>query len=343
MNKYILITLFCIPFFGFSQVSFTSWVNSYLQINSYNGNTNPDAYTVTFAGNGNLNIPNWKLSARLKQNIVSEDGKFTIPSNKISFQPISTNGQAYPNPVPTISQIGAPLNVFLQENSESFLIPNSNAPIYNKPQTPNGYYNLQLKYALTLLGGSYLGSFPAWTRFTASVEFTAYDQNNAIIGKVSHDFQFQIGNITDAPPPADVLSLKINMNAANGLLEFKSMQDYNNGTSVTYTDGLSVNSSSNFQIKVRSLQSNLQSAAGNSIPVDVINLTLGTATSSANQRIFPIVLSTANQTLVQTNNNTSNMSFRYDIRYFTLPQDARLINAKSDDYSTTLQYEITPQ
>lgn len=342
MNKYIFITLFCIPFIGFSQVSFTSWVNSYLQINSYNGNTNPDAYTVTFAGNGNLNVPHWKLSARLKQNIVSEDGKFTIPSNKISFQPISTTGQAYPNPVPTFSQIGAPLNVFLQDNSESFLIPNSNAPIYNNPQTPNGYYNLQLKYALTLLGGSYLGSFPAWTRFIASVEFTAYDQNNVIIGKMSHDFQFQIGNITDAPPPADILSLKINMNAANGLLEFKTMQDYTNGTSVTYTDGLSVTTNSNFQIKVRSLQSNLQSAAGNSIPVEVINLTLGTTTSNANQRIFPIVLSAANQTLVQ-GNSTNNAPYRFDIKYFTLPQDIRLINAKSDNYTTTLQYEITPQ
>lgn len=342
MNKYIFITFFCIPFFGFSQVSFTSWVNSYLQINSYNGNTNPDAYTVTFAGNGNLNVPHWKLSARLKQNIVSEDGKFTIPSNKISFQPISTTGQAYPNPVPTFSQIGAPLNVFLQDNSESFLIPNSNAPIYNNPQTPNGYYNLQLKYALTLLGGSYLGSFPAWTRFIASVEFTAYDQNNVIIGKMSHDFQFQIGNITDAPPPADILSLKINMNAANGLLEFKTMQDYTNGTSVTYTDGLSVTTNSNFQIKVRSLQSNLQSAAGNSIPVEVINLTLGTTTSNANQRIFPIVLSAANQTLVQ-GNSTNNAPYRFDIKYFTLPQDIRLINAKSDNYTTTLQYEITPQ
>ncbi|OXA73073.1 hypothetical protein B0A67_05205 [Flavobacterium aquidurense] len=342
MNRHILIILFCTPFFGFSQVSFTSWVNSYLQINSYNGNTNSDAYTVTFAGNGNLNVPHWKLSARLKQNIVSEDGKFTIPSNKISFQPISTTGQAYPNPVPTISQIGAPLNVFLQDNSESFLIPNSNAPIYNNPQTPNGYYNLQLKYALTLLGGSYLGSFPAWTRFIAPIEFTAYDQNNVIIGKMSHDFQFQIGNITDAPPPADILSLKINTNAANGLLEFKTMQDYNNGTSVTYTDGLSVTTNSNFQIKVRSLQSNLQSAAGNSIPVEVINLTLVPATSNASQRIFPIVLSAANQTLVQ-GNSTNNMPYRFDIKYFTLPQDIRLIDAKSDNYTTTLQYEITPQ
>lgn len=341
MNRYILITLFCMPLFCVAQVSFTSWANPYLQINSYNGNSNPDAYTAAFAANGNLNMPNWKLSVRLKQNIVSEDGKFTIPSNKISFQPIATSGQSDPNPIPSISQIGAPPNVFLLENSETFLIPNSNAALFNKPQKPNGYYNLQLKYGMTIQGGSYLGNIPAWTRFIVPVEFTAYDQYNAIIGKMSHDFQFQIGNITDAPPPSDQLTLKVNMNAANGVLEFKTMQDYNNGTSVTYTDGLLVSSSSNFQIKVRSLQNDLQSASGNSIPVDVIHLTLATA-STTNQRIFPIVLSAAYQTLAQTN-SAKNMSFRYDIKYFTMAQDGRLINAKPDDYTTTLQYEITPQ
>ena len=37
------------------------------------------------------------------------------------------------------------------------------------------------------------------------------------------------------------------------------------------------------------------------------------------------------------------MPYRFDIKYFTLPQDIRLIDAKSDNYTTTLQYEITPQ
>lgn len=331
------------PFLIFSQVSYNSWTNSYMQINSYNGNSNPDAYTLMLDANGDLNKPNWKLSARLKQNVVSPDGRYIIAANKISFQPISTTGQSYPTPIPTISQIGAPLNVILQENSEVFLIPNSNAALYNKPNTQNGYYSFQIKYGVTLIGGAYLGNFPAWTDFNAPIEFTVYDQYNSVIGKKTENFRFQIGNITDTPQRVEELSLKINMNAANGVLEFKTMQDYSNGTSVSYTDGLLVQSTSNFQIKVRSLQNNLQSVAGNSIPVDVIHLTLVTA-SSSNQQISPILLSATNQTLAKTNNSSTNSkSYKYDIRYFTLPQDMRLINAKSDDYSTTLQYEITPQ
>jgi hypothetical protein len=311
-----------------------------MQINSYNGNSNADAVTVTLAGNGNLNIPHWKLSAKILQNITSSNGQYTIPANKISFQPISSTGQSYPNSIPSISEIGSPLNVFLQQSAEVFLIPQSNAPLYNAPAQPNGYYNLQLKYALTLNGGSYLGSFPAWTDFYAPIEFTAYDQYNSVIGKVTHTFRFQIGNITDSPPSVEELSLKIKMGAANGVLEFNSMQDYINGTSITYPNGLEVRSNTNFQIKVRS-QSDLRSVIGNVIPIDVIHLTL-LSTASGNQNVFPIVLSVSNQVLAH-GSSSNGAAYNYDIKYFTLPQDERLINAKSDNYSTTLQYEITPQ
>lgn len=343
MTRFITFALYLLPFLCASQVSFSSWANGYMQINSYNGNSNSDAYNVTFAANGNLNVPHWKLSAKLKQSIVSPDGKYTIPANKISFQPISTTGQSYPNPIPSIAQIGAPQNVYLQENGESYLIPDANAPLYNQPSQPGGYYNLQLKYGITVLGGAYLGKFPSWTTFTAAIEFTAYDQYNAVIGKMTHTYQFQIGSITDAPPAAEELSLKVNTNAANGILEFKTLQDYSNGTSVTYSNGLLVNSNSNFQIKVRSLQNEMRSPSGNTIPVDVVHLTLmATTTTNPNQQIFPIVLSSSSQIIAQANSNTK-IDYRYDIRYFTKPQDVRLINAKSDSYATTLQYEITPQ
>lgn len=341
MTKFLITIFFTICIFINAQVSFTSWTNSYMQINSYNGNNNPDAYTVTFAANGNLNMPHWKLSAKLMQNITSTNGQYTIPANKISFQPISTTGQAYPNPTPSLSQIGAPLNVFLQENAEVFLIPQSNAALYNMPTQPNGYYNLQIKYGIIIMGGAYLGSYPAWTTFNAPIEFSAYDENNNVIGRVSHTFQFHIGSLSGNPPTTQEMSLQINTNATNGLLEFKSMQDYNNGASVIYPSGLQVSTNTNFQIKVRSLQSDLLSASGNTIPVEAIHLTLQPL-SQGDQAIFPVTLSVTNQILAKGNTSQSK-SYTYDIKYFTLPQDQQLINAKPEEYSTTLQYEITPQ
>ena len=324
----------------FSQLRFSSWNSGYIQITSYNGNSSTEALTARLSGTGNFDISNWKLSAKITQQISSYDGKYTIPANKISFQPSSTNGQQTPTKTPSFTEIGAPLTVIMQENVEAFLIPNSNSPIYNN--SANGsYYDLQMKFNFTVIGGAYLGEFPAWTEFAVPIEFIAYNQGNAVIGKTVEYYKIQIGKITDAPPAADEMSMQINLSASKGVLEFKSIQDYSNGASVTYTDGLSVKSNTNFQIKVHSTNNILQSATGNTIPIDVVNLTL-LAGSNSNQRITPIILSTANQVLVKTNTSTLT-TYKYDIKYYTTGQDQRLISAKSDDYATTLVYEITPQ
>ncbi|MFS4474370.1 hypothetical protein [Chryseobacterium sp. T20] len=333
---FLLVSLNC-----FSQVNYNSWVNSYLQINSYSGNTNPDAYTFTLAGNDAFNIPYWKISMKLKQPITSTDGNYTMPANKISFQPVSTSGQAYPGPVPTIPQIGMPLNTFLQANQEVFLIPQSNAALYNQPPQPNGYYNLQVKYSLTVMGGSYLGSYPSWTRFNAPVQFTAYDQYNNIIGRGDHIFQFHIGPLSGSPTDVPEMSLQFSAKAINGSLEFKSMSDYVNGVSVTYSNGLIVKSNTNYQIKLRSLQGQFSSPAGNYISLGTVKMNL-IPVSGNNGNVYPILLSASPQ-LIATGGSTGNSSLYYDIRYSTKANDERLINAKSEEYSTTLQYEIIPQ
>lgn len=106
--------------YGPAQISYNSWVNGYMSVSSYGGNTIPDAYTASFSGNGYLNVPYWRLSVRLKQPVTSTDGNYTLPANKISFSPVSSSGNAFPYAVPTISQIGMPLNVVMQEGQEVF-------------------------------------------------------------------------------------------------------------------------------------------------------------------------------------------------------------------------------
>lgn len=324
----------------FSQVSYSSWVNSYLQINSYNGNTNPDAYNFTLAGNGNINIPYWRISVMLKQPIISNSGNYTLPANKISFQPVSSSGQAYPNPVPTIQQIGIPLNVILQEGQEVFLIPQSNAALYNQPAEPNGYYSLQIKYSMNLTGGSYLGAYPAWTTFTAPLQFTAYDQYNNIIGRMDHNFQFQIGMLSGTATDLPELSMKFGSSAINGSLEFKNMQDYINGVNVTYSNALIVKSNTNYQIKLKSLQGQFVSSSGSSIPLDAVRLDLLPVSGNMGTA-YPVLLSAAPQ-LIATGGSTQNSDAYYDIRYSTKPNDERLMNVKTEEYTTTIQYEITP-
>lgn len=341
MNKKYCFIVLLVFFNCFSQVSYSSWTNSYLQINSYNGNTNPDAYTFTLAGNGDFNIPYWRVSVKLKQPITTSDAMYTLPANKISFQPVSTAGQAYPNPIPSIPQIGMPLNVFLQEGQEVFLVPQSNAALYNQPAQPNGYYNLQVKYSMNVMGGAYLGNYPAWITFIAPLQFTAYDQYNNIIGKADHNFQFQIGTLSGTPPGIPEMSLKFAANAVNGTLEFKSMQDYINGVSVTYPNALIVNSNTSYQIKLKSVQSQFSSVAGNTIPLEAVKLTLNPVSQNSGS-VHSVSLSTSSQ-LIATGNTTQGSNVYYDIIYSTASNDERFINAKTEEYSTTIQYEITPQ
>jgi hypothetical protein len=325
-----------------SQVSYSSWTNSYTQINSYQGNTNPDAYTFTLAGNGNFNIPNWRLSARLTGAITANSGSYIFPANKISFQPVSSTGQAYPNPVPTIAQIGIPPNTIVTEGTDFLLIPQSNAPLYNQPSQPNGYYNLQIKFSIIVAGGAYLGNYPAWITFTAPIEFTAYDQNNMIIGKMDHQFQFQIGALTGTPPTSTELSLKVNGDASNGLLEFNSMQDYKDGKSVTYPNALTVKANTNFQITVKAIQNNFTSASGKTIPVSNVQMNLLPTTQNAGSSFNTVFLNTVSQ-IIAKGSSTQGANLDYTIKYFTKPNDEYFINAKPDEYSATLQYEITPQ
>src|SRR5690606_26476683 len=115
----------------------------------------------------------WKLSVRLIQPI--QTGIHTFPANKISFQPTFTSGQTSPGSIPTISQIGMPLNVALQEGQEVFLVPQSNAPLYVSSTNSGFYYNFRLGFRIVVEGGSYLSQFPVWTNFYANLVFTAYD------------------------------------------------------------------------------------------------------------------------------------------------------------------------
>jgi hypothetical protein len=339
-KKFSVLILLLIFLHCNSQVNYTSWTNGFISVNSYSGNTNPDAYILQLSGNGNLNVPYWRLSARLTQPITSADGIYTMPANKLSFSPVSTSGSAYPGPVPSVSQIGMPLNVMMQEGQEIFLIPQSNAAIYNISDS-NAYYYLQIKYSYTIAGGSYLSNYPAWTSFSAPIQFTAYDRYNNVIGRIDHVFQIQIGALTGTPPDVPEMSLKFSANAINSLLEFNSKNDYMNGVSAVYPGALTVRSNTNYQIKIKSLQSQFVSAAGNSLPLDAVKFRL-TPSSGNNATVYPISLASFPQ-LVAKGAYTQGSNVYYDINYSTNSNDQRFMNAKKEDYSTTLQFEITPQ
>lgn len=332
----IVLFLFVIGF-SYGQ-TFSGSSNTYLNVYSYDGAVSIDAYRLRFEYTGNnLNVPNWKISMRVKGPIVSSDGK-VFPSEKISLVAVRTEGQANPGPLPTLSEIGVRSPVALDGLSEVFLVPSSNEPLYNKSQYST-YYDLNIFFNLVVAGGGYLADLHEYRQFVVPFQFTAYRGDNTVIGVYDQNYTIQVHRLTGDPPPDEnQYSIRVSTEASNGLLEFKTMADYLNGKSVTYTDGLSVSATTAYQVTVRSISAHFSSAVGNTLPLDVVRLQLtGGAGTMA-----PVALSTDTKTILQ-GLSTNGASQHFDITYSTEANDARLFNVPADHYTTSLMYEISPR
>lgn len=346
MNKLLVCIVLILGFSvkGFSQLNFGIMSsNNYVGVYSYNGVTSTNAYVLRFQYSGtNLNIPYWKTSVRLLQPIISTDGTKQFPANKLAFQITNTTGQAQaPNTIPTVSQIGAPLSVSLQQGQETFLVPQSNAALKNT--TPyNSYYDFQMNYNLIIEGGNYLtalqGGYTQKT-YIVSLEFKAYGTNNEVLGVEQRNYTIDVFKLNNVPVE-NKLSIQIR-SGSNALLDVKTLSDYVNGVSVIYPQGLSIIADADYQLHVKSIQANFISNTGNTLPLNTVRLDLIPA-SGNNANVFPVWLSAGSQKIA-TGLQSKGSPVYYDIRYATKPNDVTLIESKMEEYSTTLQYEITPQ
>lgn len=296
---------------------------------------------ASFEGNGNINIPNWRVTAKILGTIKTEDGKYSIPTGKISIMPSGTSGVAYPGPIPTVNEIVIPSSIALQENSEIDIVPRSRAALYNQPILQNAYYNLRLNFNLKLADGVYFGNLPSWKYFSIPIEFTAYNGSNEVIKKSQSTFFFQIGTLFGTPPQENTLSLQVNNIAKNAVLEFKNIEDYTNGVIANYPNAITVKSNTNFQLKVRSIPNSLTSPSGKTIPLSTVNMKLKKTNTTAGNE-YPIKLST-NLQLLSVGNTSTTSTYNYDLEYSTSKNDTNFIKAKAETYSTTLEFEIIVQ
>lgn len=341
MNRFISVIcagLSCLSLYA-QQVRFSAWSNNYLQIDSYSGNVSGNAYTLKIDGNGFIQMPTWRISVQLKQAI--SNGTQTFPADKLSLIPLGTSGDFDPNNIPTITQIGMPSQIVLHPTQEVFIVPQSQVALYNNPSNNNAYYNLIMPFNLKVAGGAYLGNYTTWSNFTAILEFKFYDQNNTIRGMSEQRYVLQIGNLQGTPPTTHQLSLKVAAHAKNTLLNLTSQTDYAQGAQVTVPNGLIVQATTDYQLRVKSVQATFTSKNGHTLPLQTVRMSLVPSSGIA-ATLFPIVLSSGLQRIAS-GISTQGIAGYYDIKYTTQPNDAVLFQAKMDEYSTVLQYEITPQ
>ena len=141
----------------------------------------------------------------------------------------------------------------------------------------------------------------------------------------------------DSPPNEPSYGIQVNGNAREGLLEFRSISDFVNGVSITYKDGLSISSNTPYAVQVKTLTSNFESG-NNVLPVNIVSLNIKSSDNSINGNV---VLSESTQT-VFTGINKSKQNL-FDIRYYTQPNDERLLKVNPDNFRTTLVYTLIPQ
>lgn len=313
----------------------------YISISNYNGNSMANAITLVLDGQNTVNMPNWRITARVTGQIPT-DGKI-FPADKLSLQPNSTQGTANPSPVPSVSQIGFYPNVVLS-TSEQDLVTQSNAPVYNT----GGYYRWEFRFNWTVLGGSYLNNLQAWKEYKFTIEFRFYNNNNQLMGSVPLDHTVQVGNLGN-PPVQNNFSLMVNGGARNGTLTLQSRSDYENGANVSYSNGLTVNTNAAYQVTVNASSGTPHFSYGsNIIDLDVLNVKLNT-TASGVTSLNTVTLSTGAQVIAK-GGSTSNQNINFDVGYFiNLANKDKLLYAFKDKqqsettYTTTLQYTILAQ
>ena len=331
-NRLIYISIFI--FFttlSYGQLSFTGWSEHYLGISTYNGATQNEAHTLRFNYSGtNLNEQNWRLGVKVQTPFKS--GNVAFPVNKIRLIPKRTNGQEN---FPTVQQVGM-TTASLTNNTEVFIVPSSNTALYYVSEY-NGYYFFEMIYDMIIEGGGYLQNLQN-NSFEGMLRFTAYRENNSIIGFQDINFRIQVHTLSGTPPIENQYSISFTNEASNAMIEYSSLADYVNGKSVTYKDGLTVSATTDYQVSVRSINDEFTTDTGDKIDLDVVKLQL--AGSSANGPLT--ALSNNKKTVVQ-GLNTSGQSTKFDITYSTDPNDLRLYNVSSKNYSTQLMFEITPQ
>jgi len=304
---------------------------NYMQVSSSQTQTFSNAYQVQISLEGNnKTYPNWSLATVLNQQITNSEGK-TLPYNKIKLKLSAINGA-------TFQQIGSgttpvPLN---SPGIQALLISSSNYPLSNHQD--EFYKNIVITIDVILEGGSYLDALKTWQAYSINLAFVLLDNNGTELGRSSAVNGMQIRPDGNYTTPASY-GIQIQNNARSGLLELKTMADYTNGASVSYTDGLTVTAATPYAIQVRTSSANF-TAGNNSLPVSVVNLQLSAGSSAG----ATVALSETSQTIGTGGSSTTNaQAYRYNLRYFTKANDNRLMNAVPNNYSGILIYEIIPQ
>lgn len=304
--------------------------STYPQMVSGQTFNNQVAIPVMYYG-ANLNVNEWKLTARLTQDYANEsNGSYTVGAQ---YSYLKFNSQENNN-----STNGALVNV----PTQSFQLSKFNeVTLIQSNVNLNGAVNRLFRYNLTIQGGNHLLTIPNGM-YNSSYEFKLY--------KISGGTQELIGIYTS--PLGDArfqLSFGGNYGGQSVILQngaqqfnlnYSSPNDYATEKSVTIANGLRVNTYST-QLAVEASGDFISSSSSQTIPLSNLKLQLSTNQNyNKLQIISPITLSTTTQPVAIRAGDTP-QDITYNVRFF-IPANSPGLNVSPGTYSTRVYFVIMP-
>ena len=297
----------------------------YLLVDSYYGVIGKDYLTIMLESH-NMKEAEWRITAKVTSVILKypENHNFPVthdfPTSMLNLIFISKEGSSN---VSAINSSNYPLSL------------NNEVEILNfNSSNQEGSQNLNFNFNLQVQGGNYLRNFPRWTTVKFDVEYRLYSNNSMIAEMMLKDTAAHF--FLNIEPDSKFSSISVTPDV---LLEFNSIEGYMNGVTKTYTGGLKVSSTANYEVRVRSLKDKLESTTTNKyLPLNLVSLQL----SGGNGTQQPVNISTTNQLILQGATTNGNV-VEYDMIYKAKPiEDQYLFINQQETFSTQLMFEMTP-
>src|SRR5690606_34789265 len=160
------------------------------------------------------------------------------------------------------------------------IISNSKTPLFS---TQGVYKKILISFDIIVEGGIYLQQLKSWQNYFLNTVFSVVNQQGRVVTESPTGVEMQI-HPDDQPPTGPTYSIQINGTANDALLDFNSVAHYAEGVSKTYNNGLSITSSTNYAVQVRTLTPTFQ-ATSSTVPVGTVRLNLKQANGNKEQTI----------------------------------------------------------
>lgn len=331
MTRFLLVSLLSIAsihfVFGQYDTYNLAWGGgSFFVVTSYNGQLSQENYTILQLGSNKMVPAEWKITASVKS--ISHN----FPVNMLGFRATTKRGASN---VP----IGAINNMMIWNNLQGL---NAEVDLVNfQSLSQDGYHQLLLDLQLQVQGGVYLKQIPRWSTVALTVEYNLYRRvvNTHVWGSpiatVLGSTSFQVNIDPNSPGPSPVSSISVTPDV---LLEFNSISDYMNGVTKTYTEGLKVSSTVNYEVRVKSLKDKFESTTTTkTLPLDMVSLQL----SGVNGAQPAVSISTTNQLILQGTSTNGNV-VEYDMIYKAKPIEDQYLKINGQEtFTTQLMFELT--